>query len=65
MLGLITDDDRRTVWYHDGNTSEAYVGVQLSEYVGKQWSSRHPTVLGYVDERVVAAIVAHVAEEVT
>ena len=62
---MITDDDKRTVWYHDGNTSEAYVGVHLTAPVGMRWSSRDPMVLGYVDERVVAAIVAQVAEEVT
>ena len=64
MLGLITDDDMREFTYPDGNKGTAYVGVCLAVPAGSPWSSRNPTVLGYVDERVVAAIVAHVAEEV-
>lgn len=52
-LGLILYDFPQPVIYKDGNRGMAYIGIQLTNKissVGSGWSSRHPTVVGHVDD---------------
>jgi hypothetical protein len=49
-LGIITDEDLKEVTYEDGTKAFAYVGIHLSGNIGAPWSSRHPQVLGHIDE---------------
>jgi hypothetical protein len=52
-LGVITQDEPKEVVYQDGNKGFAFVGIHLTDKVtkaGEKWSSRHPIVVGHVDE---------------
>ena len=60
-LGLILCDEPQEISYPDGNTGIAWTGIQLTpgmggkdndvlQRVGDPWSSRHPRVVGYIEE---------------
>lgn len=67
-LGLILCDEPQEITYHDGNKGVAWVGIQLTEgdvngvggdvgkvfhqKIGDPWSTRHPNVVGYIEDKV-------------
>jgi hypothetical protein len=52
-LGMITNEEPQEVIYSNGSKGMAYVGVHLTNKVapiGSPWSSRHPQVVGHIDQ---------------
>ena len=51
-LGVITKYNPQEVTYPDGSKAMAYVGLHLTEAIGKigdPWSSRDPMIIGTID----------------
>lgn len=51
-LGIITNDEKRSVTYADQHVEMAYVGLHLTDgpghKIGDPWSSRSPMVVGSI-----------------
>ena len=54
-IGMITEDQPREIKFKDGNVSESYVGIHLTDKIapiGHGWSSRNPEVIGHISDYI-------------
>jgi hypothetical protein len=49
-FGLITSDVPEDVTYDDGKVGKAWTGIYLEGNVGAFWCSRHPEVVGLIED---------------